>query len=269
MVAPRRSRGSGTGRGARTLRACSGACGLRGPSLDTGQEKGNPRNSRLLVGIPERVRREESRKIKPVSVSASCFGGWEPEQIGVIAMQAEACRADAGCANHPGYFGREDRSKQRHGTICFRRAGPTQARLPTSQARTLHGADFSMIAGAPEREAGNSGAGNLAIRRPHARSLAEGQALRLRRVCPWENPDGLLLPVAKVAADVVCSVDFWLIRAHEGSACSLLFLDRTKGHGRRWPSMAVCTNRPKAAAHRGPRRYLPPRALPLPPQRRD
>src|SRR5262245_51380388 len=74
--------------------------------------------------------------------------------------------------------------------------------------------------------------------------------LRLRRVRHWESPDELLHPLAEAAADLVCSVDFRLIRACEGSVCSLLFLDRTKAHGRRWCSMAVCGNRAKAAAHR-------------------
>jgi hypothetical protein len=30
---------------------------------------------------------------------------------------ASACRADAGCANHPGYFGRCDRRTQRHSAL--------------------------------------------------------------------------------------------------------------------------------------------------------
>ena len=76
------------------------------------------------------------------------------------------------------------------------------------------------------------------------------RALRLRRVRRWESADELLHPVAEAAADLVCSVDFRLIRACEGSVCSLLFLDRTKAHGCRWCSMAVCGNRAKAAAHR-------------------
>jgi predicted RNA-binding Zn ribbon-like protein len=80
------------------------------------------------------------------------------------------------------------------------------------------------------------------------------QALRLRRVRRWESPDELLHPVAEAAADLVCSVDFRLIRACNGSVCSLLFLDRTKAHGRRWCSMAVCGNRAKAAAHRARKR---------------
>jgi predicted RNA-binding Zn ribbon-like protein len=76
------------------------------------------------------------------------------------------------------------------------------------------------------------------------------QALRLRRVRLWENPDQLLRPIAEAAADLVCSVDFRHIRACEGFPCTLVFLDRTKAHLRRWCSMAVCGNRAKVAAHR-------------------
>jgi predicted RNA-binding Zn ribbon-like protein len=74
--------------------------------------------------------------------------------------------------------------------------------------------------------------------------------LRVRRVRTWERPEELLHPIAEAAADLICSADFRLIRACEGPVCSLLFLDRTKAHSRRWCSMAVCGNRAKAAAHR-------------------
>lgn len=74
--------------------------------------------------------------------------------------------------------------------------------------------------------------------------------LRVRRTRRWEGPEELLHPLAEMAADLLCSEDFSLIRACEGHACTLLFLDRTKAHGRRWCSMAVCGNRAKAAAHR-------------------
>jgi predicted RNA-binding Zn ribbon-like protein len=76
------------------------------------------------------------------------------------------------------------------------------------------------------------------------------QPLRLRRVHRWDSPAELLYPIAEAAADLVCSVDFRLIGACEGSTCTLLFLDRTKAHARRWCSMAVCGNRAKVAAHR-------------------
>lgn len=74
--------------------------------------------------------------------------------------------------------------------------------------------------------------------------------LRLRRARRWTAPEQLLLPIAEAIADLVCNADFRLIRACEGSACTLTFLDRTKAHARRWCSMAVCGNRAKAAAHR-------------------
>jgi predicted RNA-binding Zn ribbon-like protein len=76
------------------------------------------------------------------------------------------------------------------------------------------------------------------------------QAPRLRRVHRWDSPDELLHPIAEAAADLICTVDFRLINACEGSGCTLLFLDRTKAHARRWCSMAVCGNRAKVAAHR-------------------
>jgi predicted RNA-binding Zn ribbon-like protein len=89
---------------------------------------------------------------------------------------------------------------------------------------------------------------------PMVEAAGGEQAVRLRRVRRWESPDELLHPIAAAAADLVCSVDFRLIRACEGPVCSLLFLDRTKAHGRRWCSMAVCGNRAKAAALRARKR---------------
>jgi predicted RNA-binding Zn ribbon-like protein len=89
---------------------------------------------------------------------------------------------------------------------------------------------------------------------PVVEAAGGAQPLRLRRARRWESPDELLHPLAEAAADLVCSVDFRLIRACEGPICSLLFLDRTKAHGRRWCSMAVCGNRAKAAAHRARKR---------------
>ena len=89
---------------------------------------------------------------------------------------------------------------------------------------------------------------------PVVEAAGEKQALRLRRVIRWDGPKELLRPIAEAAADLVCSVDFRLIRACEGFPCTLVFLDRTKAHLRRWCSMAVCGNRAKAAAHRAKKR---------------
>jgi predicted RNA-binding Zn ribbon-like protein len=66
----------------------------------------------------------------------------------------------------------------------------------------------------------------------------------------WRSPDALLFPIAKAMAQVVCEEDFQHIKACEGQRCTLLFLDRTRGHARRWCSMSICGNRAKQAAHR-------------------
>src|SRR5262249_33616692 len=74
------------------------------------------------------------------------------------------------------------------------------------------------------------------------RDAEDGGGLVLRRVRRWESPGELLQPIAEAAADLICHQDFRLIRPCESSACSLIFLDRTKAHNRRWCSMAVCGN---------------------------
>ncbi|SHM69139.1 CGNR zinc finger domain-containing protein [Rhizobacter sp. OV335] len=66
----------------------------------------------------------------------------------------------------------------------------------------------------------------------------------------WRSPDALLLPIAQTMAELLTSADFSQVKACEGPACTLLFLDRTRGHKRRWCNMAVCGNRAKQAAHR-------------------
>lgn len=85
------------------------------------------------------------------------------------------------------------------------------------------------------------------------RGAADRRRLLLCRAPRWETPRELLVPIAQAAADLICNHDFRLIRSCEGSACILLFLDRTKAGARRWCSMAVCGNRAKAAAHRARR----------------
>jgi predicted RNA-binding Zn ribbon-like protein len=66
----------------------------------------------------------------------------------------------------------------------------------------------------------------------------------------WRSPESLLFPIAQEMASVICEEDFALIKACEGHNCTLMFVDRTKSHRRRWCSMAVCGNRAKQAAMR-------------------
>ena len=76
------------------------------------------------------------------------------------------------------------------------------------------------------------------------------QALRWQAKRRWDSPKSLLLPLADAIGDLVSRKDFTLVRKCEGPTCTLWFLDVSKGHGRRWCSMAVCGNRAKVAAHR-------------------
>ena len=78
-----------------------------------------------------------------------------------------------------------------------------------------------------------------------ARSGFEYQARRR-----WRSPDTLLLPIARTLADLVCKEDFRRVKGCEGSACVLLFMDRTNSGVRRWCSMAVCGNRAKQSSLR-------------------
>ena len=66
----------------------------------------------------------------------------------------------------------------------------------------------------------------------------------------WSTPEALLLPIGEAMAELVSTEDFSHVKACEGPACTLLFADHTRGHARRWCSMAICGNRAKQAAHR-------------------
>jgi predicted RNA-binding Zn ribbon-like protein len=71
-----------------------------------------------------------------------------------------------------------------------------------------------------------------------------------RRERRWRSAEALLLPIAAMIAEIVSEDDFTYVKSCEGPACTLHFVDRTRGHARRWCSMNVCGNRAKQAAHR-------------------
>jgi predicted RNA-binding Zn ribbon-like protein len=77
-----------------------------------------------------------------------------------------------------------------------------------------------------------------------------GAALELRTLRRWRSPESLLLPIGETLAKFVCEESFSNVKACEGPACTLMFVDHTRGHARRWCSMAICGNRAKQAAHR-------------------
>lgn len=79
---------------------------------------------------------------------------------------------------------------------------------------------------------------------------ADDAPFQIQIVRRWRSPETLLLPLAEAFARLVCTEDFAQIKACEGPTCTLLFADHTRGHARRWCSMAICGNRAKQAAHR-------------------
>lgn len=83
-----------------------------------------------------------------------------------------------------------------------------------------------------------------------ASDLADVQRLEWRRRRRWRTPASLLLPIAQAMAEVICSADFGLVKECEGPNCTIVFLDTTRGHARRWCSMSACGNRAKQRAHR-------------------
>lgn len=74
--------------------------------------------------------------------------------------------------------------------------------------------------------------------------------LELRTMRRWRSPESLLLPLGKTLATFVCEESFSDVKACEGPACTLMFVDHTRGRARRWCSMALCGNRAKQAAYR-------------------
>lgn len=82
------------------------------------------------------------------------------------------------------------------------------------------------------------------------RAAQEGAPFELRKGRRWTSLESLLMPVAEAMAKLVCDEDFTYVKACEGPRCTLLFADHTRGHARRWCSMAICGNRAKVAAHR-------------------
>jgi len=82
--------------------------------------------------------------------------------------------------------------------------------------------------------------------------------LALETARRWRSPESLLIPIGEVMARAVVEEDFTQVKACQGPSCTLLFADHTRGHARRWCSMAVCGNRAKVAAHRTRQREATP-----------
>jgi predicted RNA-binding Zn ribbon-like protein len=83
-----------------------------------------------------------------------------------------------------------------------------------------------------------------------AHKLGKATALRLQRARRWRSPESLLLPIGEALAKLLAEEDLSDVKTCEGAACTLMFVDRTRGRSRRWCSMGICGNRAKQIAHR-------------------
>lgn len=83
---------------------------------------------------------------------------------------------------------------------------------------------------------------------PSGQGRSAGLEWRLQR--RWRSPDTLLLPIARLMAELVTTADFTYVKRCENPTCSLMFVDKSHRHSRRWCSMAACGNRAKQAAYR-------------------
>lgn len=98
----------------------------------------------------------------------------------------------------------------------------------------------------------------LAADSRHGALARDGSRLALTERPTWATPEALLALPALATAELLAYADPALIRNCEGVSCPLWFYDRTKGHHRRWCTMAICGNRAKARTYRAGRvRDLP------------
>jgi len=70
-----------------------------------------------------------------------------------------------------------------------------------------------------------------------AQAHAGRVALNLERSRRWTSPESLLLPIGEILAKLVCQENFSYVKACEGPTCTLMFVDHTRAHARRWCSM--------------------------------
>jgi len=124
-------------------------------------------------------------------------------------------------------------------------------------ARALREAAGRMVQAAQAGQAGDPGLVNQVLEagRP-AKRLAwdDGQGGYALAECPRDHSAASLLePVAAALADLLAGDALRHVRRCEAHDCTLVFLDVTKSHRRRWCSMALCGNRMKVAAFRSRR----------------
>lgn len=131
---------------------------------------------------------------------------------------------------------------------------PRAAEAALAQGRGLREALYGIFSAlAASRTPADSDLESLNAELPEAFSH-----LRLERreddlVWTWTARDDALQaplwPVLRSAADLLTSEERGQVRECAGTACTWLFLDRSRNRSRRWCSMESCGNRAKARRH--------------------
>jgi predicted RNA-binding Zn ribbon-like protein len=88
-----------------------------------------------------------------------------------------------------------------------------------------------------------------------SRSMRDSKIVRTKDGYAWDNagnktqPDWILNPIIRSAADVLLSDDLQRIKACADPACGWLFIDVSRNQSRRWCDMKDCGNRAKATRY--------------------
>ena len=90
---------------------------------------------------------------------------------------------------------------------------------------------------------------HLAAALPRLRIESSGEGLRWNWQDAQASLHSPLWPIVRSAAGLLTTADLDLVRECDGSQCTWLFLDHSRGRSRRWCSIASCGNRAKARRH--------------------
>ncbi len=133
------------------------------------------------------------------------------------------------------------------------RAKPEAAAEVFSRAIELREAVYRIFsaeaAGEPRAPA------DLAIlNRELARAMSRARLTAGRGKCDWEweetgEPDRVLWPVARSAAELLTSDELERVKECAGDDCGWLYVDTSKNRSRRWCDMKDCGNRAKVRRH--------------------
>jgi len=100
---------------------------------------------------------------------------------------------------------------------------------------------------APRSEGGDDEVRVTAAIRGGKGTLRQGILRQL--VVRFELAEGLHIPVAISAVELLTSSEHRLVKQCPGPHCGWLFLDESRNRTRRWCSMQICGNRTKARLH--------------------